>query len=291
MKASVKAYAKINLFLDMVSRRENGYHNILSVMQSVSLHDVVTVEYTSGDKTEINVTCSTGSIPQDSSNLGYRAANIYPFAKGKIDIHIEKSIPVSAGLAGGSADAAAVLLALNDLCGNPMSIEELKALGATIGADVPFCIECGTCLVEGIGEIMNEFVSMPDYPIVIAKKGEGMSTPAAYKMLDDRYNDFKAYQPHSDMLEGLRNYAPGKIYEYCLGIYNLFEEVVEPLRPEVTVIKDVMNSSGAVKATMSGSGTSVFGIFEDEDCASEALQKLIDLGADAHLCYPCAARA
>ena len=290
MKSSVKAFAKINLSLDLVSRRENGYHNILSVMQSVSLHDVVTVEYTEGSNTQIEVTCSSGAIPQDQTNLGYKAAAIYPFAKGRINVHIEKNIPVSAGLAGGSADAAAVLLALNELCGNPMTLKELKDLGATIGADVPFCIECGTCLVEGIGEIMSDFAPMPNYPIVIAKKGEGMSTPAAYKMLDVKYDDFTSYEPHRNKLESLIWCTSQDIEDYCHGIYNLFEEVVEPLRPHVTELKQIMMDCGATIAVMSGSGTSVFGIFQNEDLANAAASRLLALGADAHVCYPCGKR-
>lgn len=286
MKTTVRAYAKINLFLDMVSRRDDGYHNILSVMQSVTLHDVVEVEYIKGGQKEIIVTCDNSGIPTDKSNLGYKAASVFPYASGRIHIRIKKSIPVSAGLAGGSADAAAVLIALNDLCGRPMRLEELKTLGATLGADVPFCIEKGTCLVEGIGETMSDFASMPNLPIVIAKKGEGMSTPLAYRLLDEKYNRFNGYTPSSDKLATLNSPEKFNTKQYCSGIYNIFEEVVEPCRPDVTAIKETMIGCGALNATMSGSGTSVFGIFEDVDSAQLALQKLIILGADAHVCYP-----
>lgn len=289
MNITVRAYAKINLFLDMVSRRVDGYHNILSVMQSVSLHDDVTVEYTENKISSISVSSNTGAIPADQSNLGYKAASVFPYAKGKINIHIDKHIPISAGLAGGSADAAAVLIALNELCGRPMDKSELKALGATIGADVPFCIECGTCLVEGIGDKMSPFAPMPDYPIVIAKKGEGMSTPAAYRMLDEKYNNFNDYASHKESLLVLSN-ADNRIADYCSGIYNVFEEVVEPCRSDVTDIKSAMIKCGAVNATMSGSGTSVFGIFDGRDAAEKALSMLIEMGADAHLCYPCHSR-
>ena len=286
MKTTVRAYAKINLFLDMVSRRDDGYHNILSVMQSVTLHDVVEVEYIKGDQKEIIVTCDNSGIPTDKSNLGYKAASVFPYANGRIHIRIKKSIPVSAGLAGGSADAAAVLIALNDLCGRPMRLEELKVLGATLGADVPFCIEKGTCLVEGIGETMRDFASMPNLPIVIAKKGEGMSTPLAYRLLDEKYNLFNGYTPRSGKLATLNSPEKFNTKQYCSGIYNIFEEVVEQCRPDVTAIKETMIGCGALNATMSGSGTSVFGIFEDVDSAQLALQKLIILGADAHVCYP-----
>lgn len=286
MKTSVNAYAKINLFLDMVSRRDDGYHNILSVMQSVTLHDVVTVEYTAGESTEITITCNADAVPADQSNLGYKAATRFPYANGIINIHIDKNIPVSAGLAGGSADAAAVLLALNELCGNPMTLDELKDLGATLGADVPFCIECGTRLVEGIGDKISDFAPMPNYPIVIAKKGEGMSTPAAYRMLDERFDNFSSYTPHKEHLSKLTQSNSSDIYSYCSGIYNLFEQVVEPLRADVTLIKKTMNGCGAINTTMSGSGTSVFGIFNRAESAEVALLRLKDLGADAHICYP-----
>lgn len=290
MKTSVKAYAKINLFLDIVSRREDGYHNILSVMQSVTLHDTVTVEYISGQTTKIEVTCSSDTIPADQSNLGYKAAAKFPYAKGIINVHIKKRIPVSAGLAGGSADAAAVLLALNELCGNPMTLDELKDLGATIGADVPFCIECGTCLVEGIGDIVSEFAPMPNYPIVIAKKGEGMSTPGAYRLLDEKFNNFSSYQPHKEQLSKLTENQSSDIVNYCSEIYNVFEQVVEPLRSDITLIKQTMTDFGAINATMSGSGTSVFGIFDHYESAELALLKLKELGADAHICYPNSSR-
>ena len=286
MKATVKAFAKINLFLDMVSKREDGYHNILSLMQSVSLHDTVCVDFTTNDEKSITLTCNSEGIPCDKTNLAYRAADIYPYANGDIKIAIEKRIPVSAGLAGGSTDAAAVLFALNKLCGEPMALSELKELGAKLGADVPFCIECGSLLTEGIGEKISPFVSMPKYPIVIAKKGEGMSTPAAYKRLDEIFDNFEAYRPNSDKLDVLHRVNASQS-EYCDGIFNIFECAVEPQRPCVTEIKHTMKSCGAINATMSGSGTSVFGIFESEGDAMRALTVLLEEGADAHLCYPC----
>ncbi len=285
MKVSVKAYAKINLFLDMVSKRPDGYHNILSIMQSVSLYDDVTVEYSKDECKKIEVVCGSAAVPCDMNNLAYKAAEKYPCV-GIIRINIDKRIPVSAGLAGGSADAAATLIALNKIFGDAFSKEELKSIGASIGADVPFCIECGTYLTEGIGEKMSEFVKMPDYPIVIAKKGDGMSTPAAYRKLDLIYNDFRGYNPKTERLDVLKN-AELPIESYCSGIYNIFEEAVEPERPCVTEIKSVMTECGAINATMSGSGTSVFGIFKSEDDARKAICALQKSGADANLCYPC----
>lgn len=286
MKVTVPAYAKINLFLDIDSLRENGYHNILSVMQSVSLHDDITVFYSEGDDKNITVSCNNSNIPCDKTNLVYKAANLFPIS-GNIVVEIEKRIPVSAGLAGGSADAAATLIALNQICGYKLTIEELCALGARLGADVPFCIKKGACIVEGIGEILTPVESMPAFPIVIAKKGEGMSTPAAYKALDVKFDNFTDYTVNKEYYNALFDVKNRESAEkYCRGLFNIFEEVVEAERPAVTEIKSIMTAHGALGAMMSGSGTSVFGIFDFEKQAIEAREALTAVGADAHLCYP-----
>lgn len=286
MVISVDAFAKINLFLDIESLRDDGYHNILSLMQSVSLHDTLTVEYESAEEKSIKIVCSDPSIPCDRRNLAYKAADIYPIV-GNVRISIDKRIPMSAGLAGGSADAAAVLIALNSIASKPMSTDELKALGNKLGADVPFCIERGSCIAMGTGDILKKAPSMPYYPIIIAKKGDGMSTPEAYRALDTKYNKFSGYKPETDRLDILiSSEQTSSLSDYSRGLFNIFESVVEPCRPYVTELKEVMLSSGAVCSMMSGSGTSVFGIFEREDEATEALAKLKARGADAHLCYP-----
>ena len=286
MTVTVPAYAKINLFLDIDSIRENGYHNILSVMQSVSLHDDITVSYSDGAEKNITVFCNNSDIPCDKSNLVYKAADIYPVC-GNIVINIEKRIPVSAGLAGGSADAAATLIALNQICGYKLSIEELCAIGAKLGADVPFCIKRGACIVEGIGEILNPIESMPTFPIVIAKKGEGMSTPAAYKALDVKFNDFVDYTVNMEHYNALFDKENRERAEsYCRALFNIFETVVECERPAVTELKRIMLDCGAAGAMMSGSGTSVFGIFANEETAKSAREALIACGADAYVCYP-----
>ena len=286
MNISVKAYAKINLFLDIESLREDGYHNILSLMQSVSLHDTVTVGFQASKEKEISISCSDPSVPCDCKNLAYKAADIYPIS-GKISIAIEKRIPMSAGLAGGSADAAAVLVALNSLSESPMSIDDLKALGNKLGADVPFCIESGSCVAMGTGDILKKAPSMPNCTIVIAKKGEGMSTPSAYRALDEKYNRFDGYSPEAQKLDSL--IAPDNYIDlgiYSKGLFNIFESVVEPCRPCVTELKRILVSNGAKAAMMSGSGTSVFGLFDNEDDAKRAVEALQDCGSVAHLCYP-----
>lgn len=284
MKASVKAYAKINLFLDIDSKRENGYHNIVSIMHTVDLYDNITVETEKGDEKIITVTCDDSTIPCGKDNLVYKAASLYPIS-GNIDIHINKNIPMSAGLAGGSADAAATLIALNDISDKPLDIDELCNIGAKLGADIPFCIKKGACLVEGIGEILTPIEPMPSYPMVIAREGEGMSTPEAYRQLDVKYNDFKNYNVNYGLLDILKNEKKSP-KEFCRGLFNIFEAAVEPQRPSVSKIKQTMLQNGAAGAMMSGSGTSVFGIFENEEDAKKCTEILQCQGAFAYFCYP-----
>ena len=286
MIATVNAYAKINLFLDIESLREDGYHNIISLMQSIDLHDTVTVDYSPDDEYHITISCSDDAVPCNEKNLAHKAARFFPIDKGSIRIHIEKRIPMQAGLAGGSADAAATLIALNELTGNKLSIEDLKVIGNKLGADVPFCIERGAAIARGTGDILEKTASMPYLPLVIARQGEGMSTPEAYRALDVKYDRFNEYKPQTDLLDVLiTNSQDNEITEYTKGLFNIFESVVEPCRPCVTEIKQVMLNNGAAGAMMSGSGTSVFGIFKDETSAQGALAELMALGAVAHLCY------
>ena len=284
MTVSVNGYAKINLFLDIDSLRADGYHNILSIMQRISLCDTVTVSHTQSSEKNITLSCDRADIPCDSKNLAYKAANLFPIS-GKIEIHINKRIPMSAGLAGGSADAAATLIALNSLCDKPLSTDELCDLGAKLGADVPFCIKGGACLVKGIGEIMTPISSMPKYPLVIAKKGEGMSTPDAYHALDIKYSNFADYVPHSEQCKAIINCGNDDSV-LCDGLFNIFESVVESERHYVAEIKRIMLANGAIGAMMSGSGTSVFGIFQTEEDAVKAENILRDNGAEAFVCYP-----
>ena len=286
MKISVNAYAKINLFLDIESLRDDGYHDIISHMQSVTLHDTVTVEREESCDKDISVYCDNSDLPCDRSNLVYKAADIFPLNIGKVKIYIEKNIPMSAGLAGGSADAAATLIAINSLLGDPLSRDELKALGARLGADVPFCIEKGACIARGVGEKLAPAAHMPHFPIVIARDGEGMSTPEAYKALDRKYNRFEGYIPNTGKLAIITDNSGVPIDEYVKGLFNIFESVVEPERPRVSELKNLLLDCGAVASMMSGSGTSVFGIFKTEDEARGAVESITATGAFAALCYP-----
>lgn len=273
------ANAKINLFLDITGRRENGYHELHSCMQTVGLCDTISAQiYETDEMPSIVIQCSDPALPTDERNLVYRAAQLYMQAANiptyKLEIQIEKRIPVFAGLGGGSADAAAILRLLNRHFKNALSMEELLKLGAKLGADVPFCIHGGTCRCEGIGDILTPIVVHPDYTVLIAKNGDGVSTAEAFRMLDETYETTPHEIRSADNVYSAlaANNAPA--LRNCT--YNAFEEVILPIRPLAQQLKDVMNAYGAVCTQMSGSGPSVFGIFlsdaRAEVCAS-ALRK------------------
>ncbi len=286
-----RANAKINLYLDVVGRRETGYHNIVSLMQTVSVCDLVTVDFRPSAHTSIRLSASgNDAMPTDCRNLAWRAAELFlseTKRSGEVRITIEKHIPMAAGLAGGSSDAAAVLRALNKLCGSPLSTEALCALGARLGADIPFCIVGGGALVTGIGECLEEVPTMPDVPLVVACMGEGVSTPWAYSKLDELHNSFAdvkdSENQHTRILNAL---SEDRIADACKAFYNRFEEVVPAVQPYVDQLKATMETSGAIRAMMSGSGPSVFGVFATEDAASEAVLRLREMEAAAFVCHP-----
>lgn len=277
-----KANAKINLFLDISSKRHDGYHDIISVMQSVSLCDTITVEYIKSHKKHIEITCNDPHVPLGDGNIAYRAADM-TVQNGLVKIHIDKKIPMQAGLAGGSTDAAACITTLNEITGNKIPWDTLLSIGSKIGADVPFCMCGGTKLTRGIGNEISDFRPMPDCSIVVAFMGEGVSTPDAYRTLDVIHNNFSSYNPHTEMLDIL-NTDPSNISR---GMYNIFEDVVISKRPAVKFLKDQMNALGAEHAMMSGSGTSVFGIFNSPKTAEHAVHALKEQGAFACVCRPC----
>ena len=287
-----RANAKINLYLDVVSRRDNGYHNLVSLMQTVSLCDLVTVDFSPSSHTSIRLQASgNDQMPLDCRNLAWRAAELFLGTvkrSGEVCITIEKHIPMAAGLAGGSSDAAAVLRALNRLCGEPLNGEELCALGANLGADVPFCIRGGGALVTGIGECLEEIPSMPDCSMVVACMGEGVSTPWAYGRLDERYDGFTAPKEEDPRVrEILKCVERGEIMPACDHFYNIFEEVVPQAQSCVDRLKNSMIQNDAVCAMMSGSGPSVFGVFETARSAENACAALREMGAAAFVCHPC----
>ncbi len=289
---TLEAHAKINLHLDVVSKADNGYHGVNTVMQSVSLCDVVSVSLCDGDT--IVITCDIEGLHCDKRNLAYRAAELF-FERVKtrrgviIDIH--KNIPMAAGLAGGSADAAAVFYALNNLFDEPLCRDELLSLGARLGADVPFCIAEGTKYADRFGDILHPFSPMPECYIVVSCAGEGVSTPWAYAALDSKYSDFKAdaytARPISPLREAMEK---GSISEVSRNVYNIFESVIAPERPMVEAIKKILGDNGALASMMSGSGPSVFGIFETKELADKAAAALGKSDIPAFVCQPVSER-
>ena len=276
------AYAKINLTLDVTEKRADGFHNIESIMHSLSLSDELTVELWKSENTEINLIINgNDSLPTDGRNLVVKAAKAYLEKIGesaKINMTLVKRIPSSAGLGGGSSDAAATLRALNRIFDGRLSSDELSSLGALLGSDVPYCIVGGTALCRGRGEILSEINTAAKGAFVVAIGEDGVSTPRAYAELDRIYSDFKDYSSvGKDRNERMiKSLLDGKISASCL--YNIFEDAVIKNCPSVEKIKEVMLSAGALGALMSGSGPSVFGLFENSNAAKEAAEKLSQMG-------------
>ena len=274
-----KANAKINLYLDVLSKREDGFHDIRTVMHSVEFGDTVTVTVASSDKTTVSMSVEGNRfLPTDSRNLAARAAYIF-LERAKITaavtITLVKRIPVAAGLAGGSSDAAAVLRALNKLYGRLFSISALNELAAELGSDVVYCLYGKCALCEGRGEIMTRLnVRIPAH-VVIAIGNEHMSTPTAYKALDSLYSDFDATcqtggeEYFGRLMPALRE---GRIEH--TGLFNVFEKAILPLCPTAAAIRARLVELGARSAMMSGSGPSVFGIFDTQKAATAACMAL-----------------
>ena len=279
-----KACAKINICLDIVGIRDDGYHEIRSVMQCVAFGDDVIVG--TSDEKGIHLSCSDPSLPTDEKNLAYRAALAffeYTDTYLDVDIYVKKNIPDKAGLAGGSADAAAVLRAVNRLSGCNLSDEELRKIAEKIGSDVVFCVSSDPSFVSGRGEIIEECMGLPDCFIVLAKSDDGMKTPEAYRALDGLYGD---YSSRGDGAKTCRDAMCGELSEIKENMFNIFESVIIPQRPAVQILKDSLYESGALFDMMSGSGSAVFGIFEDEEKAFAAEKKIKESGAWAVVCRP-----
>jgi len=270
---SIRTYAKINLTLDITGRLDNGYHSLSSVMQAVSLFDTVTIKNIKRDKNSIiKVKSNFPYIPSDSRNIAVKAArkfcDIYNITDS-FSIELYKRIPVGGGLAGGSTNAAGVLKLLNKIYKTNLSNEKLCEIGKEIGADVPFCIVGGTCLAEGIGEKLTPLSPMPNCYLLLAKYGKGANTKEIFTALD---NMNEIYHPDSNkMLEALKK---GDILEVAENIGNSLLSVTTLYVPEIIEIKETMKNYGALNAEMSGSGTTVYGIYIDKDKATEA-QKVL----------------
>ncbi len=261
------ANAKINLALDVLGRRPNGYHDVRMIMQSVNLYDEI--EIVPNDEKRIIIKCDNNDLECDESNLIYRAAKAIMEKVGAtegLSISLSKNIPIAAGMAGGSTDAAATLVGINRLFGYGLSDKELKEIGLTLGADIPFCIEGGTCLSEGIGEILTTITPAPDCYLVIAKPDISVSTKFVYenlKLIEDTVH------PDVDgMLEGIK---AGSLSEVSDRLANLLETVTVDAYPVIKELKQIMLDEGALNSLMSGSGPTVFGIFDDEAKANKAL--------------------
>ncbi len=275
-----EACAKINLFLDIESKRGDGFHDILSVMQTVSLCDNIIIERAQNG---IEVENEIGI--EKEKDLVYRAAAAFFAAAeicGGVRISVKKRIPMGAGLAGGSADAAAVLRGLNELYGEPISHERLLELALTLGSDVPFCLVGGTMITRGRGEKMTDMPSMPDCAIVIAIGDDHVSTPAQFAELDRRFDDFCDYVPKCDNLELISDAFSRGDVDIGGELYNIFE-ITGRFAP---IIKEIMKKNGACGTLMSGSGSSVFGIFKNNDDAARAEAELKVRGYRAFLCRP-----
>lgn len=270
---NVIAPAKINLFLDILGRLENGFHSLFMVMQSVDLCDEITVDKGEGG---IALTCSDTRLPQDERNIAYKAAAAFFKATGiepNAVITVTKKIPFEAGLAGGSADAAAVIVGLDELYGTKLSKQTMCEIGLTVGSDVPFCIKGGTCIAQNRGEVLSRVKPLRDCFIVIAKPEKGVSTAQAFAAADSTY----IYHP--DNLSMLDACSKGDFDGICKHASNVFEQVIEVV--ERVEIKDVMRNCGALLYQMSGSGPSVFGLFDTEEeaekCASELKKNCKDV--------------
>ena len=279
----LSANAKINLTLDILRRREDGYHDLQMVMQSVTLADALTLTPAQGEEG-----CAASNLhflPTGGKNLTQMAAAAFRAAAGtggEVDVSIQKHIPVCAGLAGGSADAAAVLRAMNALTGAGLSLARLAEIGARVGSDVPFCVLGGAALAEGRGERLTPLPCLPFCHIVICKPPFSISTPQLFA----RVNVRKIVR-RPDTAGVAAALEAGDLAGVARRMYNVFEDVLEPRRlAEINEIKSVLIDCGALGASMSGSGPSVFGLFEDEARARDACARLRESYRDVFVCAP-----
>ena len=266
-KIDEKAYAKLNISLDVISRREDGYHDMCMVMQTVSLYDDVSVSLRNDGITSIST--NLHYLPCDDRNIAAKAAKAFLAKSGNskygADIKIKKRIPVCAGMGGGSSDGAAVLRALNILTGKPFNRTELEELGNTLGADIPFCVAGGTSLAEGKGEILTDLLPLPQCHIVIAKPKFSVSTPELFSKID-----LYTVKYHPDTQGIVSAINCGNLKGVCQRMYNVFENVLPPKPDDIALIKSAFLDLGALGTLMTGTGSAVFGIFDDEQAAKES---------------------
>ena len=277
------AYAKLNLTLDVLGKRNDGYHDLKSVMQTISVRDDIEVDVGTGKSWTLE--CSNPEIPCDESNLAWKAAKLYLDTIKKdpngLAIRIFKRIPEGAGMGGGSSDAAAVLRALNRHYGNPLSIAALAELGSFVGSDVPFCTIGGTAMVEGRGEKLRKLPDMPDCMFVICKPNFSVSTPELFAKLDETEI---AHRPNNMAMESAL--LAGDLGRVCSEIYNVFDPVVTQEHLELNYIKSIFNSYGAVAYQMTGSGSAVFAVVPDFEFAAVICGMLKDNYPEIYIAKP-----
>lgn len=281
------AFAKLNLYLGIHGLRPDGYHQLETVFQAVDLMDLVSISL--HQKGGISLRCNKIYLPTDNRNLAYKAAEAFFQATGKqntgLHINIKKNIPVGAGMAGGSTDAACVLRLLNGAFDNPLSPGEVAQLGLTLGADVPFCLWGGTALAGGVGEDLRQLKPMPSCSILVGKPKFSVSTKAAFALYDEQPRE---KGPDSGtMLQALED---GDLKGIAGNLYNALEEPVGEQYPRIGQIIQRMQGAGAMGVRMTGSGSAVFGIFETDEQAKKAVRTIRMLCRDVHIVHPLALR-
>lgn len=268
----LKAYGKINLALDVLGRREDGYHEVRMIMQTVGLHDRIDIYRRK--EPGIGIRTNLFYLPVNEQNLAHKAARLLMEEFGiheGVSIHLRKFIPVSAGMAGGSADAAAVLFGINKMFGLGLSVKELMERGVTLGADIPYCLLRGTALSEGIGEKLTSLPPVPQCQVLIAKPGISVSTKVVYEKLDAMDLRKEDHPDIDGMIEAIRR---RDLLDVSSRFGNVLELVTAGTYPVISQIEQVMKDYGAVNAMMSGSGPTVFGLFMNPGAAQEAYEAL-----------------
>ena len=280
-----KAYAKVNLALDVLRRREDGYHEVKMIMQNLDIYDELTFSvYENGTQPsnrKITITTNKEGIPTDSRNLIYKAVELMFDEYGieaEIDIHLTKNIPVEAGMAGGSTDCAATLHAINELFNLGADTKKLMELGVKLGADVPYCVMAKTALSEGIGEVLTPVEPLKDCYVLVVKPPISVSTKMVYTNL--KANELEKHPDVDGMIEALKI---SDLSGVASRMENVLETVTVHMHPEIETIKKAMKEKGALNAIMSGSGPTVFGIFDDEEVAKMAAEHIRSLGVSKEI--------
>lgn len=277
-RAIARSYAKINLTLDVLGRRPNGYHDVKMIMQTTGLFDLLVIDK---EPYGFSVTTNLKYLPPNEKNIAWKAAAAffeYCNIKGGVKILIHKNIPVAAGLAGGSGNAAAVICALDKLYNTHLTDEDMCKIGAKLGADVPYCILGGTQLAEGIGEVLTELTPMPKTTVLLVKPPINISTATIYEAIDSCDN---LVHPDTDtMIDAIKN---GDVTRVAGNLCNVMEAVTEIENPIITKIKDKMMVDGALGCVMSGSGPTVYGIFDDDVKAKTSADNFYNLYKEVYL--------